>query len=114
MSAELLQSRTLTYQILEFSVSDDPNVPLADSVVLNFGQVFPGPCATLLMAKAGTERHQDQATAGKGIAWRAPLPNSPSATPISTAAGSGLSSDEIADLRPGGRDLKCLPRMTSG
>jgi hypothetical protein len=67
-----LQSRTLTYQILEFSVSDDPNVPLADSVVLNFGRVFPGPCATLLMAKAGTERHQDQATAGEKALRGAP------------------------------------------
>jgi hypothetical protein len=32
------------------------NRPLAGIVVLDFGQVYQGPYATLLMAKAGTER----------------------------------------------------------
>jgi crotonobetainyl-CoA:carnitine CoA-transferase CaiB-like acyl-CoA transferase len=36
-----------------FRVSDPPNLPLAGIVVLDFGQVFQGPYATLLMAKAG-------------------------------------------------------------
>jgi crotonobetainyl-CoA:carnitine CoA-transferase CaiB-like acyl-CoA transferase len=36
-------------------VSDHPNLPLAGIIVLDFGQVFQGPYATLLMAKAGAD-----------------------------------------------------------
>jgi hypothetical protein len=39
---------------IEF-VSDSPNLPLSGIVVLGFGQVFQGPYATLLMAKAGAD-----------------------------------------------------------
>jgi CoA:oxalate CoA-transferase len=35
--------------------SDGPNLRLAGIVVLDFGQVFQGPYATLLMAKAGDD-----------------------------------------------------------
>ena len=37
------------------NVSDLPNLPLAGVVVLDFGQVYQGPYATLLMAQAGAD-----------------------------------------------------------
>ena len=40
------------------------NRPLAGIVVLDFGQVYQGPYATLLMAKAGADVIQDRAAAG--------------------------------------------------
>ena len=36
-------------------MSSAPNLPLAGVVVLDFGQVYQGPYATLLMAKAGAD-----------------------------------------------------------
>jgi len=37
------------------SVSDPSNLPLGGIVVLDFGHVYRGPYATLLMAKAGAD-----------------------------------------------------------
>jgi crotonobetainyl-CoA:carnitine CoA-transferase CaiB-like acyl-CoA transferase len=56
----------------EFSVSDHPNLPLAGIVVLDFGQVFQGPYATLLMAKAGADVIKIEPPHGEPLRWRAP------------------------------------------
>ena len=53
-------------------MSDRPNLPLAGIVVLDFGQVFPGPYATLLMAKAGADVIKIEPPHGEPLRRRAP------------------------------------------
>jgi hypothetical protein len=55
-----------------FSVSNRPNLPLAGIVVLDFGQVFQGPYATLLMAKAGADVIRIEPPHGEPLRRRAP------------------------------------------
>jgi crotonobetainyl-CoA:carnitine CoA-transferase CaiB-like acyl-CoA transferase len=54
------------------SVSDPPNLPLAGVVVLDFGQVYQGPYATLLMAKAGADVIKIEPPQGEPLRRRAP------------------------------------------
>jgi CoA:oxalate CoA-transferase len=54
------------------SVSDPSNLPLAGIVVLDFGQVFQGPYATLLMAKAGADVIKIEPPHGEPLRRRAP------------------------------------------
>jgi CoA:oxalate CoA-transferase len=49
-----------------------PNLPLAGIVVLDFGQVFQGPYATLLMAKAGADVIKIEPPRGEPLRRRAP------------------------------------------
>jgi CoA:oxalate CoA-transferase len=51
---------------------DRPNLPLAGIVVLDFGQVFQGPYATLLMAKAGADVIKIEPPNGEPLRRRAP------------------------------------------
>ena len=44
------------------------NRPLAGITVLDFGQVYQGPYATLLMAKAGADVIKNRAAAGRAAA----------------------------------------------
>ena len=53
-------------------MSDRPNLPLAGIVVLDFGQVFQGPYATLLMAKAGADVIKIEPPHGEPLRRRAP------------------------------------------
>jgi len=53
-------------------VSDTPNLPLAGIVVLDFGQVFQGPYATLLMAKAGADVIKIEPPHGEPLRRHAP------------------------------------------
>jgi CoA:oxalate CoA-transferase len=53
-------------------VSDPSNLPLAGIVVLDFGQVFQGPYATLLMAKAGADVIKIEPPHGEPLRRRAP------------------------------------------
>jgi CoA:oxalate CoA-transferase len=53
-------------------VSDRPNLPLAGIIVLDFGQVFQGPYATLLMAKAGANVIKIEPPHGEPLRRRAP------------------------------------------
>jgi crotonobetainyl-CoA:carnitine CoA-transferase CaiB-like acyl-CoA transferase len=53
-------------------VSDSPNLPLSGIVVLGFGQVFHGPYATLLMAKAGADVIKIEPPHGEPLRRRAP------------------------------------------
>jgi len=53
-------------------VSDPPNLPLAGIVVLDFGQVYQGPYATLLMAKAGADVIKIEPPQGEPLRLRAP------------------------------------------
>ena len=48
------------------------NLPLAGVVVLDFGQVFQGPYATLLMAKAGADVIKIEPPHGEPLRRRAP------------------------------------------
>src|SRR5258705_4885365 len=48
------------------------NRPLADIVVLDFGQVYQGPYATLLMAKAGADVIKIEPPQGEPLRRRAP------------------------------------------
>jgi hypothetical protein len=54
-------------------VSDHPNLPLAGIVVLDFGQVFQGPYATLLMEKAGADVIKIEPPQGEPLRRRAPV-----------------------------------------
>jgi crotonobetainyl-CoA:carnitine CoA-transferase CaiB-like acyl-CoA transferase len=49
-----------------------PNLPLAGIVVLDFGQVYQGPYATLLMAKAGADVIKIEPPHGEPLRRRAP------------------------------------------
>jgi crotonobetainyl-CoA:carnitine CoA-transferase CaiB-like acyl-CoA transferase len=49
-----------------------PNFPLAGIVVVDFGQVFQGPYATLLMAKAGADVIKVEPPRGEPLRRRAP------------------------------------------
>jgi len=49
------------------------NSPLAGIVVLDFGQVYQGPYATLLMAKAGADVIKIEPPQGEPLRRRAPL-----------------------------------------
>ena len=53
-------------------MSDPSNLPLAGIVVLDFGQVFQGPYATLLMAKAGADVIKIEPPHGEPLRRRAP------------------------------------------
>jgi CoA:oxalate CoA-transferase len=53
-------------------VSDRPNLPLAGIIVLDFGQVFQGPYASLLMAKAGADVIKIEPPNGEPLRRRAP------------------------------------------
>ena len=53
-------------------MSDRPNLPLAGIVVLDFGQVYQGPYATLLMAKAGADVIKIEPPQGEPLRRRAP------------------------------------------
>jgi len=53
-------------------VSDPPNLPLAGIIVLDFGQVYQGPYATLLMAKAGADVIKIEPPQGEPLRLRAP------------------------------------------
>ena len=53
-------------------MSDRRNLPLAGIVVLDFGQVFQGPYATLLMAKAGADVIKIEPPHGEPLRRRAP------------------------------------------
>ena len=53
--------------------------PLTGIVVLDFGQVYQGPYATLLMAKAGADVIKIEPPLGEPLRRRAP-PGSPTAT----------------------------------
>jgi crotonobetainyl-CoA:carnitine CoA-transferase CaiB-like acyl-CoA transferase len=53
-------------------VPSPPNLPLAGIVVLDFGQVYQGPYATLLMAKAGADVIKIEAPQGEPLRRRAP------------------------------------------
>ena len=53
-------------------MSDRANLPLAGIVVLDFGQVFQGPYATLLMAKAGADIIKIEPPHGEPLRRRAP------------------------------------------
>ena len=64
-----------------FSVSDPSNLPLAGIVVLDFGQVFQGPYATLLMAKAGADVIKIEPPQGEPLRRRA-LPGKSTTFPI--------------------------------
>src|SRR5215471_6109264 len=50
----------------------DANTPLAGIVVLDFGQVYQGPYATLLMAKAGADVIKIEPPQGEPLRRRAP------------------------------------------
>jgi CoA:oxalate CoA-transferase len=54
------------------SVSDPSNLPLAGIVVLDFGQVYQGPYATLLMAQAGADVIKIEPPQGEPLRRRAP------------------------------------------
>jgi CoA:oxalate CoA-transferase len=54
------------------SVSDPSNLPLGGIVVLDFGQVYQGPYATLLMAKAGADVIKIEPPQGEPLRRRAP------------------------------------------
>ena len=49
-----------------------PNQPLAGVTVLDFGQVYQGPYATLLMAKAGADVIKIEPPQGEPLRRRAP------------------------------------------
>ena len=53
-------------------MSADANRPLAGIVVLDFGQVYQGPYATLLMAKAGADVIKIEPPQGEPLRLRAP------------------------------------------
>ena len=53
-------------------MTEVPNLPLAGIVVLDFGQVFQGPYATLLMAKAGADVIKIEPPHGEPLRRRAP------------------------------------------
>ena len=53
-------------------MSADANRPLAGIVVLDFGQVYQGPYATLLMAKAGADVIKIEPPQGEPLRRRAP------------------------------------------
>ena len=53
-------------------MSDPPNLPLAGVVVLDFGQVYQGPYATLLMAGAGSDVIKIEPPHGEPLRRRAP------------------------------------------
>ena len=53
-------------------MSDPPNLPLAGIIVLDFGQVYQGPYATLLMAKAGADVIKIEPPQGEPLRLRAP------------------------------------------
>ena len=52
-------------------MTDRPNLPLAGVTVLDLGQIYQGPYATLLMAKAGADVIKIEPPGGAPI--RAPL-----------------------------------------
>jgi crotonobetainyl-CoA:carnitine CoA-transferase CaiB-like acyl-CoA transferase len=58
--------------ISNLRVSRQPNLPLSGIVVLGFGQVFQGPYATLLMAKAGADVIKIEPPHGEPLRRRAP------------------------------------------
>jgi hypothetical protein len=62
-------------------VSDRPNFPLADIIVLDVGQVFQGPYATLLMAKAGADVIKIEPPHGEPLRRRTP-PGKSTTSPI--------------------------------
>ena len=53
-------------------MSNTPNLPLAGIVVIDFGQVYQGPYATLLMAKAGADVIKIEPPHGEPLRRRAP------------------------------------------
>jgi CoA:oxalate CoA-transferase len=65
---------------------ENPNRPLAGVVVLDFGQVYQGPYATLLMAKAGADVIKIEPPQGEPLRRRAP-PGKSTTFPIAMLNG---------------------------
>src|SRR5215469_12173906 len=70
-SAEGIGRRTRRTSEGGLLMAADANRPLAGIIVLDFGQVYPGPYATLLMAKAGADVIKIEPPQGEPLRRRA-------------------------------------------
>src|SRR5690349_17140086 len=68
------------------AIGKDANLPLAGVVVLDFGQVYQGPYATMLMAKAGADVIKIEPPQGEPLRRRAP-PGKSTTFPIAMLNG---------------------------
>src|ERR1700761_940816 len=67
-------------------MNSHPNTPLAGIVVLDFGQVYQGPYASMLMAKAGADVIKIEPPNGEPLRRRAP-PGKSTTFPIAMLNG---------------------------